>query len=148
MRKYYEVEVTVWNKNNECYSENNQKLKFNNKGFLVVEIDNGKILSIEGLLTRDYMYVDVEDNGIRLHYYEFEFELDNNGILYYKKLDELFTYELDLDDELPLYLDLEIETMLIKLFTERKIDDNNLQQEYEKRLANYKYSSIYTGEWR
>lgn len=146
MRKlYYEVDVTVWN--NECYSENNQNLKFKNKGFLVVEIDNGKILSIEGLLTRDYMYADVEDNGISLHYYEFEFELDNNGILYYTELDELFTYELDLDEELPLYLDLETETMLIKLFTESKIDDNNLQQEYEKRLYNYKHSSIYTGEW-
>lgn len=143
MRKlYYNVEIKIWN--NDGYPENSQNLKLKNKGFLVVEIDNGKILSMEGLLTRDYMYADVEDDGIMLHYYEFGVELYD---IEQFGLDELFTYDLNLDEELPLHLDLETETMLIKFFTERKIENNNLQQEYERRLDNYKHSSIYTGEW-
>lgn len=143
MRKmYYDVKISV--KEGATKPLNSGQYEFVNNGFLIVELKKGKIEGIEGLLTRDYIYADVEDDGIILHYYELGFDNDYSSV----GLDELFTCELELNEEIPLNFEIETETMLIRFETTIKVTDLQEQAKYDECLSDYKHSPVYTGEWQ
>lgn len=134
MRKlFYNVKIVV--KDNDY---NDETRMFRNEGFLIVSIDNSKIVGIEGLLTRDYIIVVLEKNELVLKYYELDVD---SGYL-----QEIFNIILEEDEEIPLNLQLETDSMIIDFYTTATIRDADVKKHYEFLLEEFKQSSIYLRE--
>ena len=63
-----------------------------NEGFIVVEIDDNKIIKMEGIFTGDYLAADIKDDVIILDYYTREDDMEE----YQKK----FSIELNINSKI------------------------------------------------
>lgn len=100
-----------------------------NYGFITVRISNGQLVSLDGVLTFDYLHGNIMDNGICLEYY--------SGDQNYQLSEEWSFFIKESDFELPINLianfsdgvSVCIETLKeIKDLSEKKKCDETLQR--------------------
>ena len=102
-----------------------------NEGFIVVEIDDNKIIKMEGIFTGDYLAADIKDDVIMLDYYTREDDMEE----YQKE----FSIELDINSiELPLNVSAESDFITIEISTEHMILKSDEKVKCERILSEFK----------
>ena len=112
-----------------------------NQGFIIVKINNGEIISLEGVFTRDYLVAEIEK--------------DNICFKYYSRYEEIGDYEEEweilmalTDFELPINLEAHIETeyeqAIFQIKTLRPIVEQEKKQRCESILEELKNNNVFT----
>ena len=102
-----------------------------NYGFIVVKISNGKLVSLDGVLTYDYLHGNMMDNGICLEYY--------SGDQDYQLSEEWSFIIMESDFELPINLIVTFsDGVRVCIETLKEIKDLSEKMKCDETLQRYK----------
>lgn len=110
-----------------------------NEGFLIVKIDDERLLSIEGIITCDYIQGEMKEDNIFMVYYALDYES--------QILIEDFSAIIPKENiEIPINLRMKIGGDVIEIITKRKITNNAIKKKYEETLKEFKENSVFQKE--
>ena len=112
--------------------------RMKNNGFIIAEIEDNKIISLEGILTLDYLVARIDKNYIFLEYYV----IDENFKKYIK--DKVIQIRKE-DIVLPLMLNIQADGEILEIRTSNRISDSDLVNRYQNDLKNLK-SNVFETE--
>lgn len=111
-----------------------------NEGFLIVNLDGERIISMEGVLTCDYIKAKMEKDNLIIKYYA----LDD----YFQTLVEEFKIQICYENlEIPLNIRVSnYNETTIEIKTTRKISNNEIKKKYDERLKKFKENNVFQEE--
>ena len=111
-----------------------------NDGFLIVDIEDERILSIEGILTCDYIKAEGNETHIIMKYYNFDYSTQTlmeyfMTIIPQYVIEKIFNIRIMLDDG-----------NIIDITTTRKITNKETKKKYKEILKEFKENSVFQKE--
>ena len=112
--------------------------KMYNNGFIIAEIEDGRVTNVEGVITCDFLKAEInKDNGITFEYYTLKYNV--------QPLEEEFEFYIKQEDlELPINMEvLTDDKRKIKLSTKRSIFESKTKEEYIRILEEFKQNNVF-----